>query len=111
MTYTPRLLASGQVATSKGAIYTCPTGMRVQNAYVHYDNTSAGVAQTCETYINDGTSRRFDKHQIPVDSPYVPNDKLTPIHLKAGQAIEALTTTANVLNFHVFGEDEQVGVA
>ena len=105
---TPSLLASGQLANSKGTLYTCPTGFRTIIESIQYYNTTAG-ALTVDTYIHDGTSRQTDSHSVDANSRYIALDKNAPYFLDAADLLQGNTSAATSVNYHVFGWEEQRG--
>lgn len=107
--YTPELLASGQLAGSKGTLFEVETGLRAVIEGVVYYNTTGG-ALTCNTYINDGTtSRQYDKHSVDAGLRYIAVDSTAPIYLDAGGIIEGDAGSATSINYFIFGQTKQRG--
>lgn len=101
------LLTSGQLANSKGAIYTVPTAMRAELRHVRLFNTTGG-ALTCNVYVNDGTSRKIYGRSLPSGEFHIVVDENAPIGLSAGHILEADTSSATSVNFHIWGRLMQV---
>lgn len=100
--FTPHYLASGQLASSKGTIYTVPTGMRAIIDSIVYYNTTGG-ALVCNSYINDGTSRQFHKVSVPTVSRSIVLDNNSPLYLDEADLIEGDTSSATSVNYFIFG--------
>lgn len=101
------LLASGQLANSKGAIYTAPTAMRAEILHVRFFNTTGG-ALTCNAYVHDGTSRKIYGRSLPAGEFHIVVDMNAPVGLSAGHLLEADTSSATSVNFHIWGRLIQV---
>lgn len=108
MTFTPKLLASGQLANAKGTLYQTPTGMRAKITSLHCFNTDVG-SLLISLYLNDGVSRQFDSHTLATLSRYVSIDQLSQQYLDETNKIEGLAGTASKVNYWIFGELEQKG--
>jgi hypothetical protein len=104
--YTPLLLASGQLTNAKATLYPIPTGMKAIIDTISYYNTTGG-ALVCDTFINDGTSRQYDKHSVPTISRYIAVDQTAPLYLDSGNIIEGNTTANTSVNFFIFGRLKQ----
>lgn len=101
-------LADGQVATSTGAIYTCPSSLNVRVRYITFFNTNV-TSQTLNLYItrNGGTRRQLRQESIAQNAD-VEIDR--PISLSPGDVLEADTTTASAVDYFICGEVEETNV-
>ena len=104
MAFTANSLADGQVSNSQAAIYTA-TAVKAYLKNLTLFNTSA-TEQTCDLYVkrSGGTARQFKRfvlaqyeHADVIDKEFL---------LGSGDSIEAVTTTASVLNYYVAGVTE-----
>lgn len=106
--YTPRPLQTGVLANAKGTIFTARAGFRtIVDSIVYFNST--GGALVCDTYINDGTERGYDKHSVPATTRYIAVDKNAPLYLEAGYLILANTTAAGSVSYFIFGQEKQLG--
>ena len=101
---THKKLASGQVASSTGAIYS-PSGVAgmVKTILLHNTNTSAETV----TLYYDGTAAANKVLKIAID----PDETLEWAfdHMLAvadGDTLQASTNTASKVNYHLFGAEE-----
>jgi len=101
-TFTPKLLAEGQVANSKTAMYTVPGATSAYVRTMKFYNTNVAT-QTINLYISTGTSRQTYKFELATDESAEVDDRLT---LETGDLIEADTTTATAVDFTVHGVEE-----
>lgn len=109
MTFTPRPLADGQLAATKGTLYTCPTGFRAKVSLIRLYNTTAG-ALLCNIYVKPGsTSRTIYRQSIPATEYIVVSDGSTVILLDAGDLIEGDAASATSVDYLICGEEEQKG--
>ncbi len=99
-------LADGQLANSKGTIYTTPASTRaiVKNIILVNTNTTT---ESVNLYFkaSGGTSRRI----IPKDTQLATSNKLIMddvITLEAADLIEGDTTTASKVDFVINGVEE-----
>ncbi len=97
-------LADGQLASSKGTIYTCPAATQTIIPSITLVNTNSST-ETINIYFkaSGGTSRRI----IPKDSSLAASGKMQALDaaltLEAGDIIEGDTTTANQVDFVLSG--------
>lgn len=110
MTFTPELLASGQLASSKGTTYEVPAGMRAIVDHIAYYNTSGG-SLTCRTYVNNGTSRQIHSASVAASQRHIVIDNTAPLYLDSGHLMEGDAGSATSVNYFIFGKLEQKGAA
>lgn len=104
MARTPKALADGQLANSKGTIYTTPASTTTYITSITCHNTNA-TAQTIVWYVNrTGTSRVIARaaniaqyYTVSIDSGLI---------LEAADLLEAETTTATAVDYQVSGIEE-----
>lgn len=100
--YTPALLASGQLSNVKGALFTVPAKFRAEVDHITFFNTSGG-ALSCSLFINFGSSREIRRTSVDAGAHSIIIDRNAPIYLDAGQIIEGLAGAATSVNYHIFG--------
>lgn|SRR5512138_490835 len=101
MTFVLSALGDGQVADSKGTIYTTPalTTAVLKSAVFHNGNSSA---ETLILYAHDGTaSRILAQAVLQPDETFVYDE---PLVLETGDLLEAVTTTASIVDYWLSGE-------
>lgn len=104
-TFTAKLLAEGQLATSWAAIYTVPASTAAYIKDIWVFNTNA-AAQTIEIRINgSGTGRKRTRLTLNINesADILEGNGFT---LEAGDSIEAQTTTATAVDYTVHGVQE-----
>jgi len=103
MTIAIKSLADGQLASSKGTIYTAPTAKQAIIKKITLVNTNTS-AEAVNLYFkaSGGTSRRIIPKDLTLGIGYllVMDDEQT---LEAADIIEADTTTASKVDFVVTG--------
>ena len=93
-------LADGQVATSKGTIYTAPTGKTAVVTNVKMVNTSSGPVKVNLYFkASGGTSRRIDL-EIEGGGLAIMDNEQT---MEAGDIIEADATSGSTIDYSVNG--------
>lgn len=100
---TPRILAEGQLASSKGTLYTVPSSVRAQVTFFAVFNTS-GSAETTKIYIKPGsTSRQIEEYSLAGkgSARVVANGEI--LSLEAGDLIEGESTSATTVNYIISG--------
>lgn len=106
MTVSIKSLADGQLANSKGTIYTTPASTQaiVKNIILVNTNTSAETVNLFKK-VSGGTSRRVIPKDtlLPAGNSLVMDDLLT---LEAADIIEGDTTTAAKVDFVINGVEE-----
>lgn len=105
-TFTGAVLADGQVASSKGTLYTVPgaTVAYVRSASFH--NTNAAT-QTLIVYVNaSGTSRVIGYFTLQQHETAYLVTGGDAIVLAAGDLLEAVTTTATAVDYLITGVEE-----
>lgn len=105
-TFTAKVLAEGQLANSKGTLYTCPA---LTTAYVKFFslfNTNA-AGQTIIVYFKPGaTSRKAWRGVLAQNESARIIDKDETVQLEAGDLIEGETTTAAAVDYVITGIEE-----
>lgn len=105
-TFTPKVMADGQVATSKGTLYTVPASTSAYVKSITFFNTNAAT-QTLNVYLKPGaTSRQIRRVSLAQYESYDVLDGLGPIVLETGDLIEADTTTGTAVDFIITGVEE-----
>ena len=105
------VLASGQISNAEAAIYTAPSGGTDKGAYVKrvtIYNTSA-TPQTVRFWVkpSGGTARRIaPRYVLEQDEGAELVGNGQSIILGPGDALEAASTTTNVVDFVVHGVTE-----
>ena len=100
-TFAAAVLADGQVASTKGTLYTVP-GATIAYVYnIRLCNTNA-VVQDIDVFLNtSGTSRQIARISL---AQWESADVLSqPMHLAAGDLIEADTITASAVDYIITG--------
>lgn len=106
-------LADGQIANSKGTIYTCPSGYSATVKLIVCYNTSA-TAQTVNLYIkrNGSTSRQYAKSvALTQGMSWFPLNYGEEINLSDSDEIEADTTSATSVDYAIYGSTESASGA
>lgn len=100
---TIKSLGDGQLANSKGTIYTCPTGKQAMVFNIMLVNTNT-ITETVNLYFkaSGGTSRRLlpKDTALPASNKLVMDDEVT---LEAADIIEGDTTTGSKVDFILNG--------
>ena len=102
MAFAPKLLAEGQLAIVKTAVYTAPGATSAYVRTIKLFNTNA-ITQTINVYISTGTSRQTYRLSLQQNETGYIDDRIT---LETGDLIEADTTTATAVDFTVHGVEE-----
>ena len=101
MAITIKHLADGQLAGSKGTIYTCPSGVTAIVRTIQLVNTDSS-SRTVNLYVNSGTSRGI----IPKDTTLKAGESLEvdlPVTLEAADLIEGDASSANLVDYTISG--------
>lgn len=102
-TFAPKVVAEGQVANSKGTLYTVPASTSFYCRSIHFYNSNAAT-QTLNLYLKPGsTSRQVRKITL---AQYESYEIDTPFVLETGDLIEADTTTASAVDYVITGVEE-----
>jgi hypothetical protein len=105
MTFTVQSLADGQLAASKGTIYTAPTGKQVIVKTIVLVNASA-AARTVNLYVKPGsTSRRI----IPKDMTLAAGNSLefdNELTISDGDLIEGDADAATSVDYSIHGVEK-----
>lgn len=106
MTFAAKLLNNGQIASSKGTIYTVPTGVVAYVNQVNLFNTGSNQ-ETILVYLNPGgTSRVWKRFVLDENESAECMSDGSRILIEAGCLIEAQTTNGSVVDFFVMGVEE-----
>ncbi len=101
MAATPKVLAEGQLPTTKGTLYTAPAGGALVKFY-RFHNSNA-TPQDIIIYVNaSGTSREIDRATL---GQYEFGSEPTgmSLSLENGDLIEGITTTSSAVNYLITG--------
>lgn len=105
-TFTGKPLADGQVASSKGTLYTVPASTVAYVRSASFHNTNAAT-QTLIVYANvSGTSRVIGYATLAQHETYYLTTGGEAIVLAAADLIEAVTTTATAVDYLITGLEE-----
>lgn len=99
-TYTGASLADGQVASSVGTIYTCPSSTEAFIKKITLGNTGSAT-QTVSLYLlrSGSTKRLLRQYQL---AQFETGD-FENIVLSAADAIQAISTNASAVDYTVYG--------
>lgn len=105
-TFAAKVLAEGQLASSKGTLYTVPASTTAYIRWLSCHNTG-GSAETVVLYVKPGATSRIIAHASVAASEtlYVVNGGES-IQLEAGDLIEGMTTTATTVDYVITGVEE-----
>lgn len=101
MATTPKILANGQLASSKGTIYTCPSGKQAvvrTVSFAHVSNADQNVALYVKK--SGSTSRVFSRVTLSTDE-YAHEDSIGT--LDDGDILEASASNAASVDYVVMG--------
>ena len=98
-----KAFAEGQVSDSLSTIFTATAPVILSPCSISFVNTSS-TTQTLELYVNKGTSRLSHRWENMKQYHRRANDFV--IVLETGDTLEAVTTTASVVNYEVNGGEE-----
>ncbi len=102
-TFTGKLLADGQCATGKTAIYTVPVTTTAYVKAISFFNNNA-TDETVDLFVRKGaTSRQIKRFVL---SQYDTGVWDIPFPMATGNLIEAKSTTGAIVDFVVFGVEE-----
>lgn len=103
-TFTPKVLADGQLATTKTVVFTATTATYVKSLTLFNDNAAE---QTVLVYLKPGaTSRKARRFVLTQNEHANAIDPGEIILLESGDEIEAQTTTASAVDFVLMGVEE-----
>lgn len=106
MAFSGKVLADGQLPTTKGTLYTVPGGTTTYVKFLSVFNTNA-ASQAIVIYVNSsGTSRKIARLVLTQDQFARVIDKDEALVLEAGDLIEAETTTATAVDYTIQGVEE-----
>lgn len=97
------VLAEGQLAATKGTIYTVPASTIVYIRFFRLSNTSAVSIETVKIYLKTGSTSRLI---LPVDiNPGEAVDVIedAALILEAGDLIEGQATDASTVDYVITG--------
>ena len=108
MSFAGKVFAEGQLPSTKGTLYTVPSGKvaYIKRISIYNDNVAT---QTIVFYVKPGaTSRKWCRYLLAQDESaelLIHGDALI---LEAGDMIEAETTTASAVDYFIVGVEETV---
>jgi hypothetical protein len=102
-TFTPKVLAEGQLASSKGTIYTVPSSTSAYIKQITFYNTNAST-QTIALYLKPGSTSRQIARYVLAQNEFVIFDFSTL--LEAADLIEASSTNATAVDYIITGLEE-----
>lgn len=106
MAFVGKSLATGQVATTWGAIYTS-TGVRTVVKEADFLNINAATQLLEVRFVESGGSgREMGRAKLEVDEKYALVSEGEVISMAAGDSIEAQTTTTTAVDFTLTGATE-----
>lgn len=107
MAITGKSLADGQVASTKGTIYTCPAATVTYVKWLSVHNTNT-TAEDVIVYVkrSGSTSRVIYRASLSQNETAYPVDKDAGLVLSTGDVIEAVTTTAAKVDYLIAGAEE-----
>ena len=102
MAISGKVLADGQLASSKSTLYTVPVSTVGLVKYMSFFNTNT-TNETVILYLNaSGTSRRIARFVLGQNESAAIDCSLS---LQAGDLIEAQTTTASMVDYVITGAE------
>lgn len=105
-TFAPVVLGEGQVATTKGTIYTVPASTSAYVKICNFFNTNAAT-QTLNIYLKPGsTSRQIIRVSLAQYESFNLCDVIGAFTLETGDLIEADTTTGTAVDYFISGVQE-----
>lgn len=105
-TFTAKVLAEGQFATTKGTLYTVPGSTTAYVKFFNVYNTNAAT-QTVNVYLKPGsTSRQVVKLSLAQNESANVIEQVGVVTLEAGDLIEGDTTTSTALDYIITGVEE-----
>ena len=103
-TFTPKVLAEGQLATTKTTLFTAVAATYVKSLTLFNDNAAE---QTVIVYVRPAsTSRKIRRFVLAQNEHANAIDPGEIILLETGDLIEAQTTTASAVDFVLMGVEE-----
>lgn len=100
---TPRIHADGQLASSKGTLYTVETGTRIAVTFWRVFNTGSG-SETVKAYIKPGsTSRQIGQYTVAAKGYADIVEPGQVFYLEAGDLLEGETTTGTTVDYVISG--------
>lgn len=102
-TFTPKVLAEGQLSSSKGTLYTVPTSTGAYIKQISFYNNNA-AAQTINLYLKPGSTSRQVKRYVLAQYESAIFDFSTV--LEAGDLIEGDSTNASAVDYVITGLEE-----
>lgn len=98
-TWTEKVLAEGQLPSSKTVLYTA-TGVRVNVKFIRADNISGGAGNVVQFYYKKGISRRIINVTLDDDEAL---ESDTVFQLDSGDIIEGEASIANSVDYIITG--------
>lgn len=107
MPITAKSLADGQLASTKGTLYTVPAATRSYVKFLFLHNTGA-TSETVLVYVkrSGSSSRVIGRGVLAGDESLAVIDKDATLTLSAGDVIEGETTTATTVDYVITGAEE-----
>lgn len=105
MASTPKILANGQLGSTKATIYTCPSSYQAIIRTVSFCQVANG-SQNVVLYVkkSGGTSRVFSRATLDTNE-YAHEDAIGT--LDVGDVLEAYSTNAASVDYTVMGVETQ----
>ncbi len=104
MAQTAKILAAGQLASSKGTLYTCPASTNTLLGKLVLHNTGGAVETfTVYTKLSGGTSRVNGGGEIPAGGFATVDFERCAI--TASDLVEGFTTTATTVDYTLYGNE------
>lgn len=112
-TFTPKGLGDGEVPVVQGAIFTASADVGTYIRHFSLYNKNA-AAQTIDLYVTraianggSGVARLWRQYVLDQnESAEVVDESVGSLILQSGDAIEAVTTTANAVDYDISGVEE-----
>jgi hypothetical protein len=101
-TFTPKLLANGQLPNAKGTLYTCPAA--TQTLVKTINLVATNISRTINIYIKRVTSRRIIAKDTNLDITLELAIERNII-LEAGDLIEGDASAAAEVDYLIFGTE------
>ena len=102
-TFTPKVLADGQLASTKSTLYTVPASTSAYIKEITFYNTNAS-SQTIALYVKPGATSRQIARYVLAQNEWAIFDFSTV--LETGDLIEASSTNATAVDYVITGLEE-----
>jgi len=104
-TFTPKLLANGQLPNAKGTLYTCPAATTALIKTINLVNVSATDPITINIYVKRTISRRIKAKDFPV-SIAIEEIIERNIILEAGDLLEGDASAVTSIDYVICGIEQ-----